>query len=239
MFSQAVIEKLGYYVYFLKDPRNDQVFYIGKGKGNRVFNHLMCAIEADAKNEPGMDTKLEMIRKITGSGHDVLHYILRHGLDEKTAFEIEASLIDFLGIDSLSNIQGGYYSGDFGVRSTQEVIAMYEAPELATIEPILLLNLNKEYRRDMTANELYEATRKWWTVGQRRESVKYAVAHYRGLTREVYRIRYWHPADFKGSTRWVFVGDVAEDEIRGDLLYRSIKHLFKKGEARPFKYHNC
>ncbi len=239
MFSQAVIEKLGFYVYFLKDPRNKQVFYIGKGKGNRVFDHLRGAIEVDAEIGPGMDTKLEMIREITGSGHDVLHYILRHGLDEKTAFEIEASIIDFLGIDSLSNIQGGYYSGDFGVRSTQEVIAMYEAAELATIEPILLLNLNKEYRRDLTPKELYEATRKWWTVGQRRESVQYAVAHYRGLTREVYRIRYWHEVEYKGRTRWVFVGDVAEDGIRGELLYKSVKHLFKKGEASPFKYLNC
>jgi hypothetical protein len=39
MFSQAVIENLGYYVYYLKDPRDDKVFYLGKGVGNRLFNH--------------------------------------------------------------------------------------------------------------------------------------------------------------------------------------------------------
>lgn len=31
MFSQAVIEKLKYYVYFLQDPRNNEKFYVGKG----------------------------------------------------------------------------------------------------------------------------------------------------------------------------------------------------------------
>jgi hypothetical protein len=38
-FSQAVIEKLGFYVYVLKDPRNQRVFYVGKGKENRIFSH--------------------------------------------------------------------------------------------------------------------------------------------------------------------------------------------------------
>ena len=215
------------------------MFYVGKGRGNRIFNHLICALDTDRDSSTGMDEKLETIREITSSGHEVQHFILRHDLDEKSAFEIEASLIDFLGTDQLSNFQGGHYSKDYGIKTAQEIRAMYEARELETIEPILLLNLNKMYRRDMTPNELYEATRKWWTVGQRRESVKYAVAHYRGLTREAYRIRYWHEAEYKGRTRWVFVGDLAENEIRVELLYKSIRHLFKKGEVSPFKYLNC
>lgn len=32
-------EKHPYYVYCLVDPRNNQTFYIGKGKGNRIFAH--------------------------------------------------------------------------------------------------------------------------------------------------------------------------------------------------------
>lgn len=39
MFSQSVIEKLKYYVYLLQDPRDNSVFYVGKGVGNRVFQH--------------------------------------------------------------------------------------------------------------------------------------------------------------------------------------------------------
>ena len=89
MFSQSVIEKLDFYVYFLQDPRTDEVFYIGKGIGNRVFNHLECAIETDGTTE-----KLDKIRDIVDSGNKVKHFILRHGLSESIAFEIEASLID-------------------------------------------------------------------------------------------------------------------------------------------------
>jgi hypothetical protein len=42
--TQSTIEKLGYYVYLLIDPRNDKVFYVGKGKGNRVNQHLLGAL---------------------------------------------------------------------------------------------------------------------------------------------------------------------------------------------------
>ena len=41
-FPNEVIEKLQYYVFRLIDPRHGETFYVGKGKGNCVFNHLMC-----------------------------------------------------------------------------------------------------------------------------------------------------------------------------------------------------
>ena len=39
MFSELAKEKLKYYVYSLSDPRNGEIFYIGKGINNRVFEH--------------------------------------------------------------------------------------------------------------------------------------------------------------------------------------------------------
>ena len=39
-FSSEVISKLGYYVYLISDPSNGEIFYVGKGKGNRVFSHF-------------------------------------------------------------------------------------------------------------------------------------------------------------------------------------------------------
>jgi len=39
-FPPEVFEKLGYYVYRLIDPRNGETFYVGKGRGNRVFDHI-------------------------------------------------------------------------------------------------------------------------------------------------------------------------------------------------------
>ncbi len=46
-FSPEVIKELGHYVYRLIDPRNGETFYVGKGKGNRVFHHI--AGELDTK----------------------------------------------------------------------------------------------------------------------------------------------------------------------------------------------
>jgi hypothetical protein len=69
---------------------------------------------------------------------------------EKMAFEIEASLIDFVGMENLSNLQGGHYSSDFGLKTADEITAMYEAEELSTTEAIMLININRRYRRDMT-----------------------------------------------------------------------------------------
>ena len=234
MFSTAAIEQLGYYVYFLKDPKTGKVFYVGKGTGNRIFNHLEWGIDIDGKTE-----KLEKIREIINSGQKVQHFILRHGLTEETAFEIEASLIDFIGKENLLNIQGGHYSNDYGLKTTEEISAMYEAEELATAEPIMLINLNKEYRRDMTESELYKATQKRWVVGRRREKAKYAVATYRGLTREVYQIKEWYPAPKDGKTRWGFNGVTANNHVRDKLRYKSIASFFRKGAANPIRYVNC
>lgn len=234
MFSQAVVEKLNNYVYFLQDPRTNKVFYVGKDVDNRVFNHLDCAIETDGETE-----KLEIIREILNSGKKVRHFILRHGLTEQMAFEIEASLVDFVGMENLSNLQGGHYSSDFGLKTADEITAMYEAEELSTTEAIILININRLYRRDMTETELYDATRKSWVVGSRKENAEYAIATYRGLTREVYKIENWYPIEIKGKTRYGFNGVQANSEIRNLLRYKSIASFFSKGAANPIKYINC
>ena len=230
MFSQQVIEKLNYYVYTLIDPRNKKEFYIGKGYGNRVFNHVEYAIESEEKS-----AKLDIIRDIINQGYKVKHLILRHGLTKEVAFEIEATLIDFIGLDRLSNFQSGHYSSDYGIKTSDEIIAMYEADELVTNEDVILININKLFKRDLTENELYDSTRKCWVIGERRKKAKYAIATYRGLTREIYIIDKWIPFD----NRWGFEGRIANKNIRDKLIYKSIKSYFSRGAANPIKYVNC
>ena len=56
-FNQNVKEAIAYYVYALVDPRDQKIFYIGKGKDNRVFQHAEAAL-----NENEESLKLNTIR---------------------------------------------------------------------------------------------------------------------------------------------------------------------------------
>lgn len=74
-FSPEVIEKLKTYVYRLIDPRNGETFYVGKGKGNRVFAHIRAELDTDDPND-----KLKRIHEIRADGFDVAHVIHRQDL---------------------------------------------------------------------------------------------------------------------------------------------------------------
>ena len=111
--------------------------------------------------------------------------------------------------------------------------------ELHTSEPVILLSINRTYRPNMTESELYEATRKWWVVGERKECAKYAVATYKGETLEVYEIYEWYPELYQGKQRWVFCGKIAESHARRELVNKSAKHLRKQGNSNPISYLNC
>ena len=85
-FSDKTVKELCFYVYSLVDPRNSKIFYIGKGSGNRVFQHCEAAL---LENKESL--KLNLIRDIIASGAKVEHYILRHKLSEKEALQLKLS----------------------------------------------------------------------------------------------------------------------------------------------------
>ena len=140
-FSPEVIEQLQYYVYRLIDPRTGLTFYVGKGKGNRVFAHVEDALKS-FNGETFVDTeedevssKIQQIRDIKNAGLEVIHVIQRYGLTEKEAFEVEAALIDAYG--ELTNIQSGHAS-DRGVNNAEVLqrelsYEEYEEPEFKYI----------------------------------------------------------------------------------------------------------
>jgi hypothetical protein len=93
--------KAHWYVYELIDPRNGEVFYVGKGKGNRIDDH-----EWEAKTgHPSY--KCNKIRSIWDDGHQIIKQKVAEFWDEDAAYEHEEDRIVSIGLDNLTNITGG------------------------------------------------------------------------------------------------------------------------------------
>jgi hypothetical protein len=232
-----VAEKLGWYVYLYVDPRNGQVFYVGKGKGQRLLAHL--SDEAESR-------KVRTIAELRAAGLEPRLEVLTHGLpNEETGLRVEAAVIDALGLERLTNEVRGWRSVETGRLPLEELIAYYGAKPVEVVGPSLLIRISRLHRHGMDAEELYEATRGVWRLGVRRESARFAMAVFEGVVREVYEIETWHPA---GSTpyrfrelseqagRWEFTGHVADEPIRSRYRGQSVAAYFKKGQQSPVVY---
>jgi hypothetical protein len=86
-------KKNPFYVYALKDVRVKPAkpFYIGKGTGNRAWEHQMVVDDSE---------KGRIIQEIKNAGFQVIHTIMADDLTETQALKIEAELISAFGIRS-------------------------------------------------------------------------------------------------------------------------------------------
>ena len=225
-FNQQTIESLAYYVYALIDPRDNRIFYIGKGKGNRIFQHAKDALYDEDKS-----LKLDIIRSILREGKQVGLYILRHNLTEDTAYIVESVLIDLLTYSKfnktniLANIVAGHHQWDEGIKDVDEIDSIYNCMkiEVKQKETLLLVSLNKSFDQAKADGvyrriDIYEATRKYWKIGKNApQEIKYVLGVYKGVVRSVIEITSWEWTDvaedgtkFK-SDRCIFEGKLIND----------------------------
>lgn len=233
--NQSTIEKLGHYVYLLTNPKTGRVFYVGKGQGNRINQHLLGAYKSDTKETQ----KIKIIRDIEKSGKEVRLDILRHGLSKEEAFEIECAMIDYIGIKNLSNLVQGHYHTERGKMQLKDIIIEYE-PRAATFskhKPVILININKRYYPDITPYELREATRKhWYATRALNDGIKIACSVYRGIIREVFVVDRWLFSPEPNKGRVYFKGEVAPKNVRNQYLYKSVAKYWKQGNQNPIRY---
>lgn len=227
--SQSTIEKLNYYVYLLIDPRDKKVFYVGKGVGNRIYQHVLGTLKDYRETK-----KNNRINEIKNLGLEVEHKVLRHGLDEKEAFEIESAMIDFIGMENLTNAVKGHHSEERGIATINEIKVNYEAEKLIPEEPLLLININNLYNKMMTTNEIYEATRKSWKISlHNANKIKVICSVYRGIIREVFTLKEWYEY---GDGRNAFNGEIAPEEVRKKYIDKCVKEYWRKGNSNPIRY---
>lgn len=56
------------------------------------------------------------------------------------------------------------------------------------VEPSLIIKVNKLYKPNMSAIQLYEITRGVWVLADRRINVEFAFSAYNGIIKEVYAV---------------------------------------------------
>jgi hypothetical protein len=237
-FSPQIFEDLGSYVYALKDPRTDSIFYIGKGSGNRAFQHkedsLISHLETD---------KLNRIREIEESGNQLQYLIIRHGLTEDEAYKIESTLINVFGYlnHQLTNLMSGHDTQELGIKTSNEIHRLYNPQTLEKLEhSVVIININKAYKKGRFIDDVYEAVKEAWVISEKRlNTIEYVLAEYKGRIVGVFKVKEWY--QYKSQVgklnRYGFVKDQnIEQSVVEIYLNKSIQKYKKRGQANPITY---
>jgi hypothetical protein len=236
-FPPEVAEKLKTYVYRLIDPRNGETFYVGKGKGDRVFAHIRE--EVGDFDDDNQSNKLKQIRQIRLAGLRVEHVIHRHGMDDPTALVVEAALMD--AYPGLTNIAGGVGSDDFGATHAVEIVRRYKAATADFQHRALLINVN---RTAMEAS-LYEATRYAWKINVRKaKQAEVILPTFQGIIRGAFVASAWLEATLENFPdrqpapgRYGFVGGDAPKRTQSLYVNKRVPDEYRRpGSANPVRY---
>jgi uncharacterized protein len=242
-FPSEVSSLLGHYVYRLIDPRNGETFYVGKGVGDRIFAHAAGVfIEASETKDDKIhqSRKIERIRRIQLDGMAVQHVIHRYGLDEKTAYEVEAALMD--AYPGLTNIAGGHGSAERGVAHVEQIMRKYTAKSANILHSVVEVTIN---RTAATADPYHAARFAWKLNVTRARKAEFVIAVADGIVVDVFVPREWLPVtaenfpDHEGADsypdRFGFVGRQADDAILQH--YKDHRMPVKtKGASNPIRY---
>ena len=248
-FDAEVSNAIGNYVYRLIDPRNGETFYVGKGTGDRVFQHVNSELKL-GENEDEASEKLSRIREIRNEGLKVLHVIHRHGIPKEAVFEVEAALID--AYPGLSNDQRGHGCNDRGSMNVAQIIDKYGLPKLEKNPPYKLVLININSIQDRSTKQLIlDQVRYAWRISKKKaEKADYVLAVLRGVVIGAFIAEKWLPATYENfpvlgreeiPSRHGFHGRPADDDVweyfvgeRG----KRIENAAMKHYQFPIRYYN-
>jgi hypothetical protein len=101
IFSPNFFINSRWYVYELIDPRDGSVFYVGKGKDNRISSHEKEALIGFPSK------KCNKIRNIWECGHQIVKEKVALFWCEEAAYDHETDRIEFYGLENLTNVMPG------------------------------------------------------------------------------------------------------------------------------------
>jgi uncharacterized protein len=124
-------------------------------------------------------------------------------------------------------------------------------------EPVVVININQQYKHVENAEDLYNCTRGIWRLNRKRAGkAQYAFAVYQGVIKEVYEIDKWIPVSQATRDYWKerensqgryfppeihdgrseFTGKLAPETIRKKYVGRRMP--VRLGQ-NPIRYFNC
>ncbi len=240
--SKELEDRIGYYVYLLVDSRDNKIFYVGKGRGDRVFQH-----EIEAETEERDSAKCNKINEIKTSNAEVVKYIVRWGMTEEEAFCVEGALIDLLrsGLmkGKLTNILAGHGSSYFGLQTVNDINEKLTTGVLDfnnLPDKVMCINVNA-HRKDM---DLYEAVRGNWNVGKKRANkADYILAEYGGVVVGVFKANGdWYdvepdPDKIDVKRNWCrFDGEAVADPVILERYLNKRLPAKSQGASNPVRY---
>ena len=232
-----VADALGWYVYGLYSLGSQVPIYVGKGSGARVLAHFSQAISDVRDTE-----KLKALRDLFERRERPTIKIIRRRIDEKTALEIEAALIDAL--EPEGNRVLGHGVDEHGIRDLQALADRFSAvplKEADIIHPMLMIKVDRRWHeerlsRQFDREKLYSITRRAWKINiARATTYRLACAVAEGIIREVYTLDEWHP-DRIDAGRFEFSGRPSSLPAHRQFIDKSVRDLFKRGTQAPVTY---
>jgi hypothetical protein len=253
-------ERLGFYVYALRNPIDKRVFYVGKGVGSRILAHANGVIDAEDVPET---MKIQTIKSIHEAGESVESFIIQHGLaSDNHAFQTESAVYGVLklldeqpgqNLFSLTNIIQPPTFEDQGLMSVNDVLALYGEPADGMLIPhnSMFVKPTQTWRKTMTNQELWDYTRGWWRLSESRtRNTRYVFSVPNFVIRAVWEVQ---PGDWRnqgmGDHGWNDELDQpiksSEKPLRGfdscvdvsqskfaSLINKSVVHMYGEGQAK-------
>ena len=232
-FERGVSEKLKHYVYRLVDPRDGHTFYVGKGQGDRIFDHVRDAIDP-GKADEATSEKRDVIQEILRDNHEPLQIVHRHGIEtNEEARLVEAAVMaSYMGLANVAAPKGRRY----GPATVHQLNSRYAARTVEILGPAVRITITEESLASKNG-DIYRAVRTAWPIGRERLRQLNGISHHvmvmmGGICRAVYEVAPggWTPWPEEDG-RYEFTGTLAAADIRERYIGRAFKTT-----RRPLRY---
>jgi uncharacterized protein len=208
--------EIGTYVYRLIDPRSGHTFYVGKGRGDRVFAHAQNQLKGqetsqdDKDNEDYLSEKNKRITEIITDQLEVLYVIHRHSMETvakelihevRSSRENEQAVLTSISdkiayeveaalidaYEGLSNIANGHGNSERGCQHAEQLQSKYQKEPLIARHRLIAFSIGNGHRN--AKGDLDKAVRLAWRANlEKARRQNYVLAHDSGQVIDVFEV---------------------------------------------------